>query len=365
MKRKIAKITSVILLILFVVSCASTVNTNIASGRVIEVSKYGNITTDILKSEFDEKGFELGDILTIVLNNQALEAPYGSGYPNVDTGKLIILSSDGVNISVAINMGNFAKTYSASNGTEISFFMKEKGGYLDELELRSVESKRTNNRKDYKSDEVFANFREVKVGNIKANRLYRSSNPVNPELGRNEYVDALIKKVGVKTAMNLADSQEELESYPSYKTSYYATIDVIPLNMGVDFISDDFNAKLKKGLTFLSTHETPFLVHCTEGKDRAGFVNALIECLSGASFDEVVADYMTTYENYYFIEKGSKQYESIAKSNIYKMLENITGESNINKIKTLNLLESAKKYLKNSVGLSDSVIDTLYNKLCL
>ena len=352
-----------ILAVSVLVSCATKTNTEL-SGVVSEISKYGNITTSVTLDEFNEKGYELGDIVYVIIGDKILQSPYGSGYPNVDTGKLIVLSSDGKNISVAINMGNFASTYNAEVGTPIKFMMAEKRGYLEEYTLRSVEQKRTNNRSDYKSDEIFANFRMVKCGNIKSGRLYRSSNPVNPEIGRNEYSDRLIRRVGIKTAMNLADSYEELISYPSYKTSYYSTIDVIPLNMTVDFTSDDFNEKLNRGLTFLSTHSTPYLVHCTEGKDRAGFVNALLECLSGASFDEVVSDYMTTYENYYFVEKGSLQYESIAKSNICKMLLNITGLSNIDDVKKADLSLYATRYLKDTVGLSDSTITALKDKLC-
>lgn len=355
---------SIFTCLLFVVSCA-TYNTKILSGEVTEVSKYGNVTTSITKVAFEDAGYELGDIVYVVVDDKVvLQAPYGSGYPNVDTGELIVLSSDGTNISVAINMGNFASTYNAKLGTEIKFMLSKKAGYLEEYRLRSVETKRTNNRSDYSSDEVFANFRMVQNGKIKSNRLYRSSNPVNPEIGRNLYSDRLIRKVGVKTAMNLADSYEELTSYPSYKTSYYSTIDVIPLNMTVDFTSDDFNKKLNRGLTFLSTHNTPYLVHCTEGKDRAGFVNALLECLCGASADEVIKDYMITYENYYFVEKDSDVYNSIAKSNINKMLMTITDLKSIDEVKKADLSVYARKYLKDKVELNDSTINTLISKLC-
>lgn len=363
MKYLCKKIHFVLIITALLVSCAS-IKTNGISGTVSEISKYGNITTTVSKAEFDANGFTLGDVVYVHVNGKALESPYGSGYQNVDTGKLIVLSSDGKYISVAINMGNFAKVYDVKIGDEITFEMCEKGGYLEEYETRSVEAKRTNKREDYKSDEVFANFREVKGGDIKSGRLYRSSNPVNPELGRNTYVDALIKKARVKTAMNLADSRKELESYPSYKDSYYSTIDVIPLNMGVDFKDDDFNEKLNAGFVFLSEHDTPYLVHCNEGKDRAGFVNALLECLCGFSFDEVVEDYMTTYENYYFIEKDSAQYKSIAKSNIYKMLMQITDLDTIEEVKKANLSEKSEEYLKNIVRLDESVIKALRSALC-
>ena len=73
--------------------------------------------------------------------------------------------------------------------------------------------KRTNNREDYSTDEVFANFRSVAVGRMGTGTYYRSSSPVNDELGRAFYADSLAKAAGIKTVINLADSQAELEQY--------------------------------------------------------------------------------------------------------------------------------------------------------
>ena len=38
-----------------------------------------------------------------------------------------------------------------------------------------------------------------------------------------------------------------------------------------------------------------------EGKDRTGYVCALLEGLCGATYEEMVADYLITYDNYYRI----------------------------------------------------------------
>ena len=42
-----------------------------------------------------------------------------------------------------------------------------------------------------------------------------------------------------------------------------------------------------------------------EGKDRTGYVCALLEGLCGATYDEIVADYLITYDNYYQITPDS------------------------------------------------------------
>lgn len=38
-----------------------------------------------------------------------------------------------------------------------------------------------------------------------------------------------------------------------------------------------------------------------EGKDRTGYVCALLEGLCGATYEEIVADYLITYNNFYQI----------------------------------------------------------------
>ncbi|MCR4920515.1 MAG: tyrosine-protein phosphatase [Bacteroidaceae bacterium] len=53
----------------------------------------------------------------------------------------------------------------------------------------------------------------------------------------------------------------------------------------------------------LPSRPAPYLVHCLEGKDRTGYVCALLEGLCGASYEEIVADYLATYNNYYRVNQ--------------------------------------------------------------
>ncbi len=123
----------------------------------------------------------------------------------------------------------------------------------------------------------------------------------------------------------------------------------------MDFTADDFKAGLAKGLAFFAAHEGPYLVHCTEGKDRAGFVSALLECLMGATGQEVAADYMVTYYNYYGVEPGSEQYEAILHSNIEKSLGKAFG---IDSIYEADLAACTEAYL-GSLGLSPETVAAL------
>ena len=332
------------------------------ANKITEVSKYGNITLDILKQDFIDGGYVYGDILTVKLQNgTVIEAPFVSNYSDVDNGSVAVLAREADdNISIAINMGNFAGAYGVGVGDSLDIEIKEKGSYYEEYLSRQVV--RTDNRGDYSSDEVFANFRAVAFGGMAEDAFYRSSSPVNPELARNTYTDNLAKAAGIQTFINLADTEEALKAYEGYASSYYKTIfdkgDVIALNMGVDFSDPDFEAKLKEGLIFLGQAEGPVLIHCNEGKDRAGFVSAVLEALMGATLDEIVGDYMVTYENYYHVPRGSEKWEAIANSNIRATLAKLAGLEKGSDLSSVDFVSVAEAYLAK-IGLTSRQISAI------
>ena len=168
--------------------------------------------------------------------------------------------------------------------------------------------------------------------------------------------------------MNLADSNEAVEgsfkeegfASPYYK-SLYEKGHVIALNMGVSFKTREFQAALLEGLSFLAENEGPFLVHCNEGKDRAGFTSAVLSALMGLSYDEITSDYMTSFINYYHVEKGSEQYEAVKKSNIDSMLSFIAGVE-ISELPNVDLEAKTEEFLL-AIGMDNSTINTLKSKL--
>ncbi len=347
-------------------------------------TQYGNIYCDCTAEKFIAMGFTWGDLVKVKFLDQELVLPVVPTYAYVDSGKAAIImgkTDTGAPtgyLSFAINMGNFAQTYgiaakqtdedgnwwwTANEGVtfpmEITFELAEAGGYMAEYLLRELQ--RTNVREDYAglTDEEFANFRAIATTGMGAGVLYRSSSPINPELGRNAYADAAIKNAGVKTIVNLADSSGDAVGYEGFAESYYAQQNIIYLSLGVDFQSADFQKGLAEGLRFMAANKGPYLIHCTEGKDRAGFVSALLECFMGASYEEVVADYMVTYYNYYGVEKGSEKYNAFAESNIIKSLQQAFGVADL---AAADLKAEAAEYLK-AIGLTDSETAALRTNL--
>ena len=392
MKRYLLIISLIILALCFTVSCATKVTTEpvveevkALESSVSDIQKYGNLVLSITKSDMDSIGAEYGDVFTISFGDQALQAPYCTSYSDVDLGNLV-LRNDGDMMILAINMGDFASTYGiatkVTNPDKTYEWVFEEGKKLEDITLSLVLSgkgeyrdqylihqlSRTNDRNDYSSDAVFANFREIKGGNLGSGALYRSSSPVNNEIGRAMYADKLAEENKINTVMNLADSSDAVEGYfkeegfasPYYK-SLYEKGQVIALNMGVSFKTREFQAALVEGLTFLSLNEGPYLVHCNEGKDRAGFTSALLSALMGLSYEEIAADYMTSYENYYHVEKGTEQYEAVKRSNIDSMLSFIAGVEADN-LSSVDLSAKAEEFLL-AIGMEKANIDTLKSKL--
>ena len=345
-------------------------------------TKYGNVYTDCSAEHFTEDlGLAWGDLATVKFLDKELVLPVVPDYSYVDSGKpaLLLGKNELGNPTgyafMAINMGNFLETYGiAYKGTDadgnwywtayegvefpivVTFELYEKEGYMAEYLLHELH--RTNNREDYPdlTDEEFANFREVTTTGMGDDTLYRSSSPINPELGRNTYADAAMEAAGIKTVINLADSETSAAAYPGFAETYYSQQRVLYLNLGVDFAAADFQEGLANGLRFMAANEGPYLVHCTEGKDRAGFVNALLECFMGATYEEVVADYMVTYYNYYGVEPGTDKYNAIADSNIVKSLKNAFG---VEDLTTADLAAEAEEYLR-TIGLGAQEVANLY-----
>ena len=392
MKRYLLIISLIILALCFTVSCATRVTTEpvveevkALESSVSDIQKYGNLVLSITKSDMDSINAEYGDVFTISFGDQVLQAPYCTSYSDVDLGNLV-LRNDGDVMILAINMGDFASTYGiatkVTNPDKTYEWVFEEGKKLEDVTLTLVLSgkgeyrdqylihqlSRTNDRNDYSSDAVFANFREIKGGNLGSGALYRSSSPVNNEIGRAKYADELAEENKINTVMNLADSSDAVEGYfkeegfasPYYK-SLYERGQVIALNMGVSFKTREFQAALVEGLTFLSNNEGPYLVHCNEGKDRAGFTSALLSALMGLSYEEIAADYMTSYENYYHVEKGTEQYEAVKRSNIDSMLSFIAGVEADN-LSSVDLSAKAEEFLL-AIGMEKANIDTLKSKL--
>ena len=341
----------------------------LVQATVIEIEKYGHAVLNVTTADFMAVGYELGDIVCMRFGTREYTMPLFDGYYS-NPGGLLLRASDAEEcIAVCINYGDFSDVNGISVGDTVEITMSEKAGMLAIQEFYALQY--SNKREDYSDDASFANFRAVTVGRIGYGKLYRTASPINNENGRADYADNLIESVGVTTVLNLADSDKDIEGYladsecdSEYYRHLYETGSVIAIDLTGNFYSEEFASSVAKGLTFLARNETPFCIHCTEGKDRAGFTAMLLEALMGATLDEIISDYMISFYNYYGIDKEHepKRYQAVLDINLMEMLFHITGAESVEQLEQINLETAVTAYLIEA-GMSQEDIVMLKQKL--
>lgn len=319
--------------------------------------------------------FELGDIITVAIDGyDTLEMPVAEYSNDVPIAGFLLSAIKGYDyLTLTMHNGYFGEIFgiAAENAPiNVTISMKEKGGFLFGLEMRYVQYM------DYYVDvypdlsiEEFANFREVRTTGMGKKKLYRSSSPIDPCLGRNLYADSLAKKAGIATFINLADSEKSAKSFRNFETSYYSTQDAIFLALPVEFFSTPFKEGLAKGFRFMIEHEGPYLAHCTFGMDRTGFTIAVLEALMGATSEDLGADYAKTFTNYFNVVNGKHESLNEKQANFFKdvVLRNLQAVYHADGIevpdtRNADWATATEKYLEK-IGLTPQEISDLKDRL--
>ena len=292
---------------------------------IIHETEFGGVYIKSTIDDFNKLGFVYGDSVNVEFSNgfKLEDVPYYNGY-YVDEGQPLLIAYPGYDyIKAAVNYGddlwetaglqqkndqklNLWMQSKLEEHDTASVYLNEHGKYADIQAARDIHY--YDERERYTTDEEFANFRSIHMGRIAENRLYRSASPCDNQHNRAPYVDRLIEQAGVNGIMNLSDSHLKIRGYMEkdgfdspYFLSLYQNDQVIPLALNMNYLSEEFAVTAAQGLKELAKLEPPYLIHCTEGKDRTGYVCALLEGLCGATYEEIVADYLITYDNYYQI----------------------------------------------------------------
>lgn len=324
--------------------------------EVGSVDKHGNLNLTLSANVFYAKGFGISDIVSVSVGKISFDAPVVRNYVDVDDGAYLVRINQN-EVSVAINLGNLAQKSKAEPGSAVTIKMKEQRGYLIGYQKRILNT--SDKREDFSSDEVFANFREVKLGSIASGKLYRSASPVNG-LPRAEYAARLIADKKPALIINL---DNDASIAPSVTDPFYASKiasgDVAFLNLGAA-LSDPVVAKqLYDGFKTMLAHDGPYVIHGKEGKLRTGFACAILSALCGATMDEINADFMLSYENYNGIKKNTPQWDGIVQI-LPTSFSKINGGKKITDAKLHSL---AEHYLTKNVGLTKHEVEELKAKL--
>lgn len=348
------------------------------------IDEYGGVTINVSVQDFQNAGFKYADMVNVDIAGQKIKMPVVSNYRCATSGEPMLIMPGNKKrwISFQAAYSDFANQFNIAKKSEkgqtivwhaaegvkfplaVTVTMAEKQGYAKQYEVYNLI--RTYKRDDYKdlTDAEFCNFREVKTAKMGSGKLYRSSTPINTRLQRNYYADRLAKAAKVKTFLNLCDTEDAAKALPTFAKSYYATQKAVYLALNVDITSETFNRGMREMINaMLNRNAYPCLIHCVEGQDRTGFACALIELFMGASMEEVKADYVKTFMNYYGVKKGTEQYNVIA-NNIYLNLERAFKArlSHFKGFEKANTQELAKSYIK-SLGFKEADLNQLWDNL--
>lgn len=187
--------------------------------------------------------------------------------------------------------------------------------------------------------------------------LFRSSTPIEPAIGRDEYAMAAMGKAGIRSVINLDDSAETMRNYSTYQGSYYSRCKILNSEMGYDFESEVFAAKVKGSVLFIIQNDDPASFTAKRARTVPGSC-ALLESFAGTSTEEVMRDHMITYSNYYGVSTSDAVYSIILKNNLVKTL---CGLFRVDNIDAVNLKEKTEKYFI-SIGLTEEQLDILGEK---
>ena len=355
--------------------------------KIGSINKEGDVILKIKTQTLMNAGFSIGDEVKVKIDKYDYSAkmPFVVTDSDRTTDDVAIVNDDDF-AAISVAKGSFAEdadlftSYTAlfsrktiwkdedgkiPTGTEVDLYLHKKGSYKNEYDMRNPE--RTYDRDDYSSDAKYANFRSVKAGLIKEDILFRSSSPINDELNRADYSAEKMEKYGIKCVINLSDDDKKAQKYmEKSENTYYKKLydegNVICLQLSYDFDSDEFGEGIAKAVRFMIAHDGPYLVHCTEGKDRTGFLCALLESLMGASVSEMTKDYMQTYKNFYHYENDSKEFKYTKKNYLKEIFRDIANVESNYELKTMDYHKAAVDFL-TSYGITADEIAALENKL--
>ena len=320
--KKTALILIPVLCLTCLAGCGSQKTASVeVEATVSEDAKYHSATVSLSPEEFEKAGFTLGDSCDVSFESgtSLTDVPYYNGY-YVKTSAPVIVSYPGFDyVLITYNNEGIWEEAGLEEGDGVTISLNTKGKYLNIQEVLGQDY--SFDRFDYESDEEFCNYRALSGGKLKADFLFRGASPVDDSRGRAAYTDNLIEHEGIKFILDLADTEEEMKTYmaapdcPSaYTDRLYEGGRVALLGMSSSYESEEYKEKLVSGLRQMLALNGPVYIHCMEGKDRTGFVCCLLEALAGASYEEMQADYMKTYENYYKItkDKTPEKYQAIS-----------------------------------------------------
>ena len=196
--------------------------------------------------------------------------------------------------------------------------------------------KHLDNREDFRTDEEFANFRNLILSNHKSMAFFRSASAVKNKYGRASTVQQLMQKNSINLIVDFSNVEHRC-------------------------MCDEFGFILAQKLRSILGEDPPYIIQCDAGKKRTGFVCLILEMLSGTNYADIVNDYLESYKNNNGLNllANPEIVKDIEVQRIQKLIYYINDNQDFKKT---NLVEIAYSFLRR-YGMSQREIQILQQKL--
>lgn len=111
----------------------------------------------------------------------------------------------------------------------------------------------------------------------------------------------------------------------------------------------------------------PAIVHCTAGKDRTGWISALLQMLAGVREEDVVADYLLTREMSVDFVNAIRSYVRAEMPDQFDAIDVLIGVEETNIRRSLDAMArefgDVRRYLVEGAGLEEPLVEELGARL--
>lgn len=365
--RKGFQILLCVILNIMLFGCAESGSMDLENVSIEHETEFGGAYIHITIQDFLDLGYQFGDSVLLEFSNGFMleDLPFYNGYYVPLEEPLLIGYPGYPYIKAVLNCDDdLWEIADLDENTTVSISLYEKGKYLSVMQERNLEQ--VSSRDAFDTDESYANFRSLKGGKLKEDLIYRGSSPIDNTYGRASYTCALMEEAGIQLIMNLSDTEEKMmehlqkdEADPEYYIQLYEEGKVLLPQLTITYSSDEMKRKVADLLRTMSSHEGPYFMHCALGKDRTGFVSLLLEMLAGASYQEMLDDYMLSYDSFYRVTEYSdpQKYDMIQREYFSVLMKSIVTDENVDQLRA-DLTPYAEQYLKDG-GMSEADLEAL------
>ena len=115
------------------------------------------------------------------------------------------------------------------------------------------------------------------------------------------------------------------------------------------------------------------VINCQLGKDRTGMVIAMLQALTGSTYDHIKAGYLQSFVNLYGIDVGSEEYETLGRMMFDRLfyvfahpeLADMAGSVDWSVLDgyQFDMEQITLNFLKNYANMTDAEIDCLIDRL--